>query len=234
MPMALFLFSSVYDRTRRDRVETSRSQQHIVRRESNATRERREPCRARRGHEHYAYPRSHESGAVEKRLTFAYGRTLVTSRIIVFVTLAILAAILIVFTSSPISAILGLSALLAAYLVLFAISPLLTQHWITRSRVILRQGWYFRAMIPFSTIDVLVAADDAGAFRTPLGISRPFGQPVLFVTGGRTNLMRVRLRRPRRLRQAVGPAPSQTLFDGTDPGGLRAAVRGPRPVVPAR
>src|SRR5207249_2452828 len=131
---------------------------------------------------------------VEKRLTFAYGRTLVTSRIIVFVTLAILATILIVFTSSPISAILGLTALLAAYLVLFAISPLLTQHWITRSRVILRQGWYFRAMIPFSSIDVLVAADDAGAFRTPLGISRPFGQPVLFVTGGRTNLMRVRLR----------------------------------------
>src|SRR2546426_2354005 len=154
----------------------------------------REPGRARHGHEHYAYPRSHESGAVENRLTLAYGRPVVPSRIIVFVTLAILAAILIVFTSSPISAILGLSALLAAYLVLFAISPLLTQHWITRSRVILRQGWYFRAMIPFSSIDILVAADDAGPFRLSLGISRPVGQPFLFVTGGRTNLMRVRLR----------------------------------------
>jgi len=118
------------------------------------------------GHEHYPYPKSHESGTVEKRLTFAYGRTLVTSRMIVFVSLAILAAILIVFTSSPISAILGLTGLLAAYLVLFAISPLLTQHWITRSRVILRQGWYFRAMIPFSSIDLLVAADDAGAVHS--------------------------------------------------------------------
>src|SRR5439155_501152 len=82
-------------RTRRDRVETSRSEQHMVRRQSNATRATREPDRARRGQEHYAYPRSHESGTVEKRLTFAYGRTLVTSRIIVFVSLAILAAILI-------------------------------------------------------------------------------------------------------------------------------------------
>ena len=195
-------------------------------------REPREPSRARHGHEHYAYPRSHESGAVEKRLTFAYGRTLVTSRIIVFVTLAILATILIVFTSSPISAILGLTALLAAYLVLFAISPLLTQHWITRSRVILRQGWYFRAMIPFSSIDLLVAADDAGAFRTPLGISRPFGQPVLFVTGGRTNLMRVRLRSPRRFWQAFGLSASEIVFDVTDRDGFLAAFEERRRLLP--
>ena len=177
--------------------------------------------------------RGHTSpGTVEKRLTFAYGRTLVTSRIIVFVTLAILATILIVFTSSPISAILGLTALLVAYLVLFAVSPLLTQHWITRSRVILRQGWYFRAMIPFSSIDVLVAADDAGAFRTPLGISRPFGQPVLFVTGGRTNLMRVRLRSPRRFWQAFGLSASEIVFDVTDRDGFLAAFEERRRLLP--
>ena len=169
---------------------------------------------------------------MEKRLTFAYGRTLVTSRIIVFVSLATLAAILIVFTSSPISAILGLTGLLAAYLVLFAISPLLTQHWITRSRVILRQGWYFRAMIPFSSIDILVAADDAGAFRTPLGISRPFGQPVLFVTGGRTNLMRVRLRSPRRFWQAFGLSASEIVFDVTDRDGFLAAFEERRRLLP--
>src|SRR5207245_5386958 len=126
--------------------------------------------REARGHDDYPDPRSHESGTVEKRLTFAYGRTLVTSRIIVFVSLAILAAILIVFTSSPISAILGLTALLAAYLVLFAISPLLTQHWITRSRVILRQGWSFRAMLAFSGIAILVAAADARGFPSPPGL----------------------------------------------------------------
>src|SRR2546422_8755615 len=65
-------------------------------------------------------------GTVEKRLTFAYGRTLVTSRIFVLASLAVLAAILITLTSSPISAVLGLAALLAAYLVLSTLSPLLT------------------------------------------------------------------------------------------------------------
>ena len=187
---------------------------------------------ARHRREHYAYPRQHESGTMEKRLTFAYGRTLVTSRTFVFASLAILAAILIVFTSSPASAIIGLVALLAAYLVLFAISPLLTQHWITRSRVILRQGWYFRAVLPFSGIEELVAADDAHTFRTPLGISRPFGQPVLFVTGGRTNLVRVRLRRPRRFWQAFGLSASEIVFDVTDRDGFLASFEERRRLLP--
>ena len=171
-------------------------------------------------------------GTVEKRLTFAYGRTLVTSRIFVLASLAVLAAILITLTSSPISAVAGLAALLAAYLVLFTLSPLLTQHWITRSRVILRQGWYFRAVLPFSGIDALQAADDAGAFRTPLGISRPFGQPVLFVTGGRTNLVRVRLQRPRRFWQAFGLSASEIVFDVTDREEFLAAFEERRRLLP--
>ncbi len=171
-------------------------------------------------------------GTVEKRLTFAYGRTLVTSRIFVLASLAVLAAILITLTSSPISAVLGLAALLAAYLVLFTLSPLLTQHWITRSRLILRQGWYFRAVLPFSVIEELQAADDAIAFRTPLGISRPFGQPVLFVTGGRTNLVRVRLQRPRRFWQAFGLSASEIVFDVTDRAGFLAAFEERRRLLP--
>ncbi len=169
---------------------------------------------------------------MEKRLTFAYGRTLVTSRIFVLASLAVLAAILITLTSSPISAVLGLAALLAAYLVLFTLSPLLTQHWITRSRLILRQGWYFRAVLPFSVIEELQAADDAIAFRTPLGISRPFGQPVLFVTGGRTNLVRVRLQRPRRFWQAFGLSASEIVFDVTDRAGFLAAFEERRRLLP--
>jgi hypothetical protein len=177
--------------------------------------------------------RGHTSpGDVEKRLTFAYGRTLVTSRIFVLASLAVLAAIVIVLLSSPVSAVLGLAALLAAYLVLFTLSPLLTQHWITRSRVILRQGWYFRAVIPFSAIEQLQAADDAVAFRTPLGISRPFGQPVLFVTGGRTNLVRVRLQRPRRFWQAFGLSASEIVFDVRDRGGFLAAFEERRRLLP--
>src|SRR5256712_11944398 len=171
-------------------------------------------------------------GTVEKRLTFAYGGPLLGGRIFVPASLAVLAAILIALTSSPISAVLGLAGLLAAYLVLFTLSPLLTQHWIPRSRVILRQGWYFRAVLPFSLIEELQAADDAVAYRTPLGISRPFGQPVLFVTGGRTNLVRVRLQRPRRFWQAFGLSASEIVFDVTDRARFLAAFEERRRLLP--
>src|SRR2546427_12711824 len=82
--------------------------------------------------------------------------------------------------------------------------------------------------MPFATFVLLLAADDAAPLRTPLGISRPFGQPVLFVTGGRTNLMRVRLRSPRRFWQAFGLSASEIGFDVTDRAGFLAAV-GERP-----
>src|SRR3989449_4316760 len=58
MPMAFFLFSSVYDRTLRDRVETSRSEQHMICESSQ--RNFNEQCHA--ADEHYPYPKSTESG----------------------------------------------------------------------------------------------------------------------------------------------------------------------------
>ena len=112
---------------------------------------------------------------------------------------------------------------LAAYLVLFTVSPLLTEHWLTRSRLILRQGWYFRAVIPFSDIESISAADDAGRTHVPLGIHRPLGQPALFVTGGRTNLVSLRLRRPRRFWQAFGLVATEIIFDVEGRDGFLAA-----------
>jgi len=152
-----------------------------------------------------------------KRLAFAYGRTIVTSRLILIFVLAGLVAVAVVFTPSfPIltGAIIG--AIFAAYGIVFALSPLLTQHWLTRSRLILRQGWYFRVVIPFADIREIEEADDSGRGRVPLGIHRPMGQPTLFVTGGRTGLVSLRLRQPRRFWQAFGLYAKDILFDVAD------------------
>src|SRR5216117_608989 len=122
----------------------------------------------------------------------------------------------------PTIAILGV--VLAAYFLLFTVSPLITQHWVTRSRLILRQGWYFRAVIPFSDIESITSADDAGRTRVPLGIHRPLGQPALFVTGGRTGLVSVRLRRARKFWQAFGLSATEIIFDVTNREGFLAAL----------
>ncbi len=154
---------------------------------------------------------------MEKRLTFAYGRTLIIGRVFAFAAFVVLISFAVaLFTSEPLGPVLGLAGLLALYAVLFLLSPLLTTHWITRSRLILRQGWYFRAVIPFSEIEALYPVGDTGPLRTPLGLIRPFGQAVLFVTGGRTNLVTVRLGEPRRFWQAFGLRAREIVFDVAD------------------
>jgi hypothetical protein len=163
---------------------------------------------------------------VPKRLTFAYGRAQVVSRTLFLVGLIALLVIAVALTPSfPGSTIAVLGVVLAAYFLLFTISPLMTQHWVTRSRLILRQGWYFRAVIPFSEIESITAADDAARTKVPLGIHRPLGQPALFVTGGRTGLVSVRLRSPRRFWQAFGLSATEIIFDVVDREGFLAAFQ---------
>jgi hypothetical protein len=161
---------------------------------------------------------------VPKRLTFSYGRTQVVGRTLLVVgTVALLVIIVALTPTFPGLTVALFGVVLGSYFLLFTISPLLTQHWITRSRLILRQGWYFRAVIPFSEIESIAEADDASRARVPLGIHRPLGQPSLFVTGGRTGLVSVRLRHPRRFWQAFGLSATEIIFDVIDRDGFLAA-----------
>ncbi len=170
---------------------------------------------------------------MEKRLAYAYGRALVLSRIVYFlIAFALVGALLVLapsFPAVPAAAFLG--ALLVAFL-LFAVSPLLTQRWLTRSRLILRQGWYFRAIIPFSDIVGLEAPQDASIVRVAPGIHRPLGQPTLYVTGGRAGLLVVRLSHPRRFWSSFGLAADQIVFDVDDPIGFLRAYTERRTLLP--
>jgi len=153
----------------------------------------------------------------EKRLTFAPGKALLVSRAAILATLSLaLVAMIALLPPIPLDALALLGGVLVAYGLLFLLSPLLTNHWLTRSRLILRQGWYFRTVIPFSEIESIVPADREGPLHAPLGVHRPLGQPVMFVTGGRTGLMTLRLRRPRRFWQSFGLAVREIVFDVSD------------------
>src|SRR5256712_9076773 len=102
---------------------------------------------------------------------------------------AVVAIFFALFTSQPpLLPIVLLAIVLGAYGVLFILSPLLTEHWITRSRLILRQGWYFRAVVRFSEIEAVSSASDVERQRVPRAVNRPLGQPLLFVTCGRLDL----------------------------------------------
>ena len=214
-----FLFMFAYDSTRRDRVESSRWERHDVRRSSgdNAKSGLTSSPEGRTASS-TLIPTKARPGPVEKRVAFGSGRALIVSRAVLLAGASTVVAVFFaLFTSAPpLLPIVLLTIVLVAYGLLFVLSPLLTEHWVTRSRLILRQGWYFRAVVRFSEIEAVSSASDAERQRVPLGINRPFGQPMLFVTGGRTNLVACRLRKPRRFWQAFGLSAREIVFDVDD------------------
>lgn len=162
---------------------------------------------------------------MEKRLTFQYGRALVAGRLAIVAGAAVFLGIVVgTFQNLQWEILALLVGALATYLVVFTISPLLTDHWLTRSRLILRQGWYFRAIIAIAEIESLEVSDEADSRRVPLGIHRPLGRPTLYVTGARTGLLTLRLSQPRRFWQSLGLFASEIIFDVRDPEGMRRAL----------
>lgn len=156
-----------------------------------------------------------------ERQTFAYGYTYFLLRALG--TLIVAAAALLFLgleTIAPPAAIAAVAAVLVLYVVVFAVSPLLTRHTLTRSRLILRQGWYFRAVVP------LAEAEAVGPFdgEPKYGLRITLGRRRLFVVGSSHDLVSVRLREPRRFPQALFMRAAEIVFDVHDRDGFLAAV----------
>lgn len=162
-------------------------------------------------------------GRADRRISFAYGRSLVWARLLILgESAAVVTFLLILLGSVPIAYVAILAAVHVVAFVVFVLSPLLTQHWLTRSRLVLRQGWYFRAVIPLTSIESIAPVEERPR-RVPLGIHRRLGHPALYVTGGLTGLVEVRLSEPRRFLQAFGLAATAVRFDVVDRPGFLAA-----------
>ena len=175
---------------------------------------------------------------VEKRVTFAYGRAFLVGRVgFLTVSLAAFAFALATFPPLPTEPLLLTASVIGAYAVVFVLSPLLTDHWLTRSRLLLRQGWYFRVVVPFSEI-ASVEASEWSPGRVPLGLHRPLGRSTMYVTGSRSGLVVIRLRSPRRFWQAFGLPADEIVFDVGDPAGFLREIEARRgllsPVEPER
>lgn len=74
-------------------------------------------------------------------------------------------------------------------LIIFGISPLLTSHRLTKRRLIIRQGWYFKAVLAVKNIEEVVPVDFG-----KVGIKSTPGRPTLYVTTSDTNLISIRLK----------------------------------------
>jgi len=79
-------------------------------------------------------------------------------------------------------------------LIVFGISPLLTSHRLTKRRIIIRQGWYFKVVLAVKNIEEAEPLEIG-----KVGIKSAPGRPTLYVTTSDHNLVSIRLKNPRRV-----------------------------------
>lgn len=146
----------------------------------------------------------------ERRLEFEYGRAVFVQKGLLLLALWVLATILLASLSTVYilwSAL--LSAAIAAYALVFGLSPLLTNHWLTRSRLILRQGWYFRAILPLREVRSVRAFDG----DAKVGLRGDLGGRTIYVTGSKVGLVALELVAPRRFWQILFLPADRVVFD---------------------
>ncbi len=149
--------------------------------------------------------------APPKRREFAYGHGFFLQRLLLFAAFAalFLAFLAFLIRGTPPEWLAGLAVLFTAYILVWGVSPLLTGHWLTTTRLILRQGWYFRAVFPLREIEAVEAFEG----RVPLGLRAPIGRGRLYVTGSQVGLVSIRLRTPRRFWTVLGADADEIVFD---------------------
>ncbi len=151
--------------------------------------------------------------AVEPRVPFPYGRSFFYLR--AFLLLVLFAAVLLFLglqTTTPSTWLGIIAAALFVYLLVIGLSPVLTRHELLRSRIILRQGWYFRCVLPFEEVLEIDAWDGEPKYGLRISVARR----TLFVVGSAAGLVYVRPRVPRRFPAVLFMTAREIVFDVED------------------
>jgi len=148
--------------------------------------------------------------APRRRLEFDYGHSVFVQRALLLLGVWIVATVLLVSAAGlAIVWVVLASAAIGAYALVFGLSPLMTRHWLTRSRLILRQGWYFRAILPLRELRSVAAYEG----DPKIGLRGDLSRRTLFVTGSRVGLVAAEFRTPRRFWQVLFAVADRVVFD---------------------
>ena len=145
-----------------------------------------------------------------RRFEFPYGHGFFLQRLLLLSALAVFFVAFLAFAvPTPPSWLAVIGAALGVYVLVSGLSPLFTNHWLTASRLVLRQGWYFRTAVPFQSVESM----EAYGGKPRLGLSAPWRRRRLYVTGSNEGLVAVRLTTPRRVWQVLGAEIDEIVFD---------------------
>lgn len=147
--------------------------------------------------------------------SFAYSRKSFSLDFIIFAIAAVIILALLAITAKLdlLSIAIGAAVVAVALLVLGA-SPLFTKHEIIGDKLMLRQGWYFKAEIPFKNVKKIEMVE-RGPLRT--GVFFRLFQSTLFVTSKRYDLIMLELKEKQRFGWALGKKANKIMFDVLEP-----------------
>ena len=149
-----------------------------------------------------------------KRMEFPYGHGFFLQRLLLFTILVVFALVVLAFQlAAPAAWVGALGIALGVFVWVWGITPLFTNHWLTTTRLILRQGWYFRAAFPLREIESL----EKFTGDVPLGLRARIGKRRLYVTGSRVGLLSIKLRTPRRFWAVLWAQADEIVFDVDSP-----------------
>ncbi|MGD0057592.1 MAG: hypothetical protein ABSB83_07075 [Methanomassiliicoccales archaeon] len=147
--------------------------------------------------------------------SFAYSKKSLSLDFLIFAIAAVIVLTLLSITAKlDIPSMTVGATIVVITLVVLGASPLFTAHEIMGDRLILRQGWYFKAEIPLRNIKKIEMVE-RGPLRT--GVFFRLLQPTLFVTSKRYDLVALELKEKQRFGWALGKKANKILFDVLEP-----------------
>jgi hypothetical protein len=133
--------------------------------------------------------------------------------ILLFLSLILTLFVILVIVPVGITWISIITVLFISILLVFGISPLLTKHQIAEDKIILKQGLYFKAVVPLGNIRDVKSTD----INAKIGIKFSLTKPILYVTTSKIGLISIKLKGQRRFGYAWWKRADEIIFNVDDP-----------------
>ena len=133
--------------------------------------------------------------------------------ILLFLSLILTLFVMLVIVPVDIMWIVIIAVLFIFILLVFGISPLITKHQIVEGKIILRQGLYFKAVVPLENVKCIGFTD----INAKIGIKFSLTKPILYITTSKIGLISIKLKGQRRFGYAWWKRADEIIFNVDDP-----------------
>lgn len=132
---------------------------------------------------------------------------------LLFLSLILLLFVMIVIVPVDIMWIAIITILFISILLVFGVSPLLTKHEIAEDKIILKQGLYFKAVVPIDNIKDV----EPTKINARIGIKFSLTKLILYVTTSRIGLISMKLKKQMRFGYAWWKKTDEIILNVDNP-----------------